>query len=182
MGVLMKTMILYKTKYGSTKEYAQWLAEELQCEMAETETLNAKQLEAYDRIIIGGGILGGGIRGLSWLKKNYSQLCSKQIAVFGVGITPPSEAYIKSLRLQNIGRKFEEIPLFYLRGKWDEKNMTWADHKVCSLMKSNLEKKPEKDLDSSEAALLEVYTLGMDGALDWASKDQLDPIIQWAKG
>ena len=31
----MSTIVVYKSKYGSTKAYAQWIAEELGCEAVE---------------------------------------------------------------------------------------------------------------------------------------------------
>ena len=29
----MSTIVIYKTKYGATKKYAEWIAEELNCEV-----------------------------------------------------------------------------------------------------------------------------------------------------
>ena len=33
----MNAIVLYKSKYGSTKAYAEWIAEELSCEVKEAK-------------------------------------------------------------------------------------------------------------------------------------------------
>ena len=32
-----KVIVVYKSKYGSTKKYAQWLAEDLSCDLVENK-------------------------------------------------------------------------------------------------------------------------------------------------
>ena len=34
----MNAIVIYKSKYGSTKAYAQWIAEELNCEAVDAKT------------------------------------------------------------------------------------------------------------------------------------------------
>jgi flavodoxin len=36
-----KTVVIYKTKYGSAKQYAQWIAEELKCDLFEQSSFSA---------------------------------------------------------------------------------------------------------------------------------------------
>jgi len=178
----MKTIILYKSKYGSALKYAQWLADELGAELAETGTLKVSQLADYDRIILGGSVFASGIRGAQWLKKNYPQLRDKQVAVFAVGASPYEENAVEKVRQHALAPELTELPFFYLRGRLDEKGMTWPDRKLCGVIKTQLEKKPADELVGWERALLEAYSPDSPAVLDWMSKDQLDPILEWAQG
>lgn len=66
---MSKVVILYQSKYGSTKKYAEWLAEELAGDLLETKKATAEQIAQYDVVILGGGIYASGIAGISFLKK-----------------------------------------------------------------------------------------------------------------
>ncbi len=52
----MSTIVIYKTKYGSTKTYADWIAEELVCESVDAKSVKIEDLEKYDTIVYGGGL------------------------------------------------------------------------------------------------------------------------------
>ena len=67
---MSKGIILYQSKYGATKKYAQWLQEETGFDLQETKLADVKQVREYDTIILGGGVYASGIAGFSFLKKN----------------------------------------------------------------------------------------------------------------
>ena len=52
----MKSIVIYKSKYGSTKTYAEWIASELSCEALDAKNIKADSLLEYDNIIYGGGL------------------------------------------------------------------------------------------------------------------------------
>ena len=82
----MKTIILYTSKYGATKKYADWLAAELSCAAEETKRADIAKVQQYDTVILGGGIYAGGIAGLSFIKKNYERLKAKKLIVFAARV------------------------------------------------------------------------------------------------
>ena len=51
----MKGIVVYKSKYGATKKYAQWLCEETGFDMCEVSEAKVENLEEYEVIIFGGG-------------------------------------------------------------------------------------------------------------------------------
>lgn len=61
------------------KKYAEWLADDLGCEILETKSARLADIEKYDVIILGGGIYASGIAGLSFIKKNYPKLKDKKL-------------------------------------------------------------------------------------------------------
>ena len=74
----MKGIVIYKSKYGSTKKYAEWISERTGFDCVESGKINAKQLADYDTVIFGGGIYASGIAGISFLKKNIVALNGKK--------------------------------------------------------------------------------------------------------
>ncbi len=84
----MNAVVIYKSKYGSTKEYARWIAEELGCPIFEAKSISKDDLVNYDTIIYGGGLYAEIINGVSLITKNFDKLKNKKIAVFSTGITP----------------------------------------------------------------------------------------------
>ena len=82
---MSKILIMYQSKYGATKKYAEWLSEDLSCDLIETKKADINKIKEYDTIILGGGIYASGIAGISFLKKNYEKLADKKIVVFAVG-------------------------------------------------------------------------------------------------
>ena len=88
---MRKGIILYQSKYGSAKKYAQWLKQETGYALMETKKAELHQLSNFDVIVLGGGVYASGIAGLQFLKKNISRLSDKKIAVFAVGASPYDE-------------------------------------------------------------------------------------------
>lgn len=88
---MKKGIILYQSKYGSTLKYAMWLSESLGFDLLETKKAKLSVVKEYDVILLGGGIYASGIAGLSFLKKNISQLSDKKIITFCVGASPYEE-------------------------------------------------------------------------------------------
>ena len=84
----MNGIILYKSKYGATKKYADWLSESTGFPCIETDKADIKAVSEYDVIILGGGIYASGIAGFSFLKKNIAKLKDKKLIVFCCGASP----------------------------------------------------------------------------------------------
>ena len=116
----MKAIVIYKTKYGSAKTYAEWIGEELNCEVAEAKSVTIEQLEKYDTIIYGGGLYAEIINGVSLITKNIDKLRDKKVAIYTTGITPIDcrDYYDKIV----VGKNFKNgvpdfIKLFNFTGK-----------------------------------------------------------------
>ena len=52
----MKGIVVYKSKYGATKKYAQWLCEETGFDMCEVSEAKIENLVEYEVIVFGGGV------------------------------------------------------------------------------------------------------------------------------
>ena len=104
----MKTIVIYNSKTGFTKQYANWIAEALSCPCEPLKSVSAAELQGFDKIIFGGWIMGNMIMGLDKLRG-----MAVPAAVFAVGSTPPYEEVIAQINEQN---KMGGTPLFYMEG------------------------------------------------------------------
>lgn len=136
----MKTIVTYKSKYGSTKQYAEWLSEELQCEAVDLSEINAKKLEEYDVIIHGGGLYAKGIAGISFYKKHRNLLSGKRFYIYATGASPYDERVITEVRKNNLNGIFDETELFYCEGNYNYPIMTPTHKMMMRMMNSMVEK------------------------------------------
>ena len=84
----MKGIVVYKSKYGSTKTYATWISEALEFDLYDAKNVSLKNLLEYDSIVYGGGLYAEVINGVHLITKNIDALEGKKIAIFSTGITP----------------------------------------------------------------------------------------------
>ena len=129
----MNAIVIYKSKYGSTKAYAQWIAEELGCEAVEAKRVKAAELSAYDTIVYGGGLYAEMIAGASLITKNFDALKDKNLVVFTTGLTPLDcrEYYDKMVLEKNFKPHMtEKIKVFNFMGKMIIEELT-LPHKAA---------------------------------------------------
>lgn len=84
----MNTIVIYKSKYGATRTYAEWIAEDLGCKAVDAKGVKADDLLQYDTIIYGGGLYAEVINGVTLITKNMDKLRDKKIVIYTTGITP----------------------------------------------------------------------------------------------
>ncbi|MFA5522824.1 MAG: flavodoxin domain-containing protein [Tissierellales bacterium] len=172
---MSRIVVVYQSKYGATKKYAEWLAEELSCDLIETKKTTIDKIEKYDLIILGGGIYATGIAGISFLKKYHERLKNKKIIVFAVGASPYNDKVIAALKERNFKMGLLHNPLFYFRGGWNEEIMSWKDRTLCNLLKKAVAKKDPVTYEPWETALMEA--IGSNH--DWTDKEAIRQIVEY---
>lgn len=167
---MTETIVLYRSKYGATRRYAQWLQETLGCELLENKNLRAAQLAPYRTVIIGGGVYAGGIAGLDFLRKNWRDLQGKRLRIFAVGASPYDAQAVRALQPQ---APLDKVPLFYLRGAWDPAAMSWGDRTLCGFLQKHVAKQDPALDEPWMAALREAGSTGC----DWTERAALAPLL-----
>lgn len=169
----MKPVVLYQSKYGATKRYAEWLSAALDCPALSIKGVNPEALAAYDTIIIGGGVYASMISGISFLQKNYALFAEKQIFVFAVGASPESKNVLADLRTRNLPGDLAALPLFYLRGAWNQSALSVPDKLICSMIRRSGERRGIGSIDEQHAAMLEIIGTQQ----DWTDRAALHPLL-----
>lgn len=125
----MNSIIVYKGKYGATKQYAQWLADELKSPLCSTEDMDDERLKRFDVVIIGTSVYTGKLQVGKWLHRNVYVLKKKKVFLFLVSGTPPAEKeklmeYITNGVPTEI---LENCHISFFHGRMIYKNLSWRD-------------------------------------------------------
>ena len=114
----MKTIVLYTSKTGSTKRYAEAIAARLNCEAKPAKEGKPEALAAYDAVVYGGWIFANKISGLS----RILPAAKGKLTVFAVGATPADKMDLDELRKANA---LGDAPLTYLEGGFHYAQLGW---------------------------------------------------------
>ncbi len=175
-----KTVIIYESKYGFTKRYAEWIAEALSCPVFERKKFCPKNLAQYDTIIYGGGIYAGGVSGIRLITENWSLLSDKQVVLFTCGLANPEDPYnISNIRkaLSKVlsDDMMRQIGLFHLQGGIDYSRLSFIHKAMMSMLRKMLLKKDESALEKEDRLILKTYGQN----LDFADKESIRPLVEY---
>ncbi|WP_336516641.1 flavodoxin domain-containing protein [Pollutibacter soli] len=87
----MKSILIYSSKYGATRQYADWIGKALEIPIVDAEDAITHEIIQNDTFIIGSSVYIGRLRIRKWLKKNLDLLKNKRIILFLVCGTPVEE-------------------------------------------------------------------------------------------
>ena len=169
----MNGIILYSSRYGATKRYADWLAEATGFDCAEVGAARVDSLRPYDTVVFGGGVYASSIAGLSFLKKHIDQLKGKKLVVFCDGASPYDEKAFRQIVEHNLKGELAGLECFYCRGALDYERMSFVDRNLCKLLRRAVAKKKPEDREPLEQALMEA---GFERR-DWTDRASLEPIL-----
>ena len=175
-----KTLVIYHSKYGHTKKYAEWLSEELGANIYNGNELNISILKDYSAIIVGSSLYAGSNKGARLIAKNFEQLRDKKVALFTVGMFDTNSAQ----NVLDINKELdkvitpeirEKIKIFHLRGGIDCENLSLPHKVMMKFAHSALSKKPESELTDGDKDFLEIYGK----KIDFSDKKMLEPIVKF---
>lgn len=168
-----KAIVIYKSKTGFTKRYAEWISEELGCIAVPFKEVEKADLGAYDTIIYGGGFYAGMINGIKWFKGNLPKWEGKQLLVFGTGASPNQSPDIQKALRQNFSEEeWEKIQAFYMQGGLNYEKMSRGERMAMAVFRTMMKKSEGKD---SEA-----YRM-IQSSYDITDKELIKPLIQSIK-
>lgn len=171
--------IVYKSKYGSTKKYAQWIAEETKADFFECSEIGVKKLMEYDTIVYGGGLYASGIAGISIITKNFEILKDKKIIVFTVGLasTNKEEVFLPIIEKNFSKEMRDNIKFFHLRGGIDYKKLGIIHKSMMAMLKIVISKKSSDELSDDDKELLATYGK----KIDFTDKNTIKPLLLFLK-
>lgn len=178
-----KTIIIYCSKYGTTKQYAEWIAEALSADVLNAKSVKGKTLASYDTIIYGGKIFGGAISGISLILKNFELLKDKNLVVFTCGLADPKGADNIEKINEGIDRAFlpemkQMVKFFHLRGGIDYSKLNILHKMMMAMPRKELLKKDYDSLRDEDKLFLASYGK----KIDFTDKKTIEPILTYIQG
>ena len=174
----MKTIVIYKSKYGSTKTYAEWIAKELSCDAVDVSQVGINDLMEYDTIIYGGGLYAEVIAGVTLITKNIEKLKNKKLIVFTTGLTPPDcRGYYDDLVVKKNfkGDIYSKIKMFNYPGKMIVSELSFVHKSAIKTLKKIMSDKKEP----TEMERLLIELCDADG--DFSDKSLISELVEYAR-
>ncbi len=141
----MKGIIIYKGKYGATRQYAEWAGRELRLALFEPGNAGREKLAQCDFVVIGSSVYMGKLLIGNWMKQHINLLETKKIFLMVVCATPSSEKEKQEKIIKdNIpDLLLDQCDIFFLPGRLIVKKLSVMD-RIFLKLGSMLEKDPVK--------------------------------------
>lgn len=157
--------IVYTSKAGHTKRYAELLSKIINVPSIELKDAK-KKLNRQDDIIYLGWLLAGKVKGLSEADNQFNIK-----AICGVGMSFPNEKILTDIKQANALNN--ERPLFYLQGGFDREKVGFFMNQMIKMVVGQLEKKVNRS-EEDENTLR-----AMKDSKDFVSEENLASIVNW---
>lgn len=173
----MKTIVIYKSKTEFTKRYAQWISEELKCDLVSYDKGLKNDFNDYDLVIYGGGIYAGKIGGLKEMKALLENKPKVKLIVFATGATPAgAEEIINTTWKGNLTEEeLIAVPHFYLQSGLSYEKMGFFDRMLMKAFSKMLSKKEDKSAEEAGTQL------AITKSHDISSREYIKPLVQYVR-
>lgn len=170
-------IIIYKSKTGFTKKYAEIIAAKLNCDAINIKDISKIDINKQDIVIYGSRVHAGIIDGLNKMKKLFAGGSIKKLVVFATGATPKeAQDLIEKLWINNFStEEAKNIPHFYLQSGLCYEKMGFVAHFIMKMVAKMMEKK--KDKDSNEKGFSQAIT----NSYDISSDKYVEPLVNFLK-
>lgn len=144
MSSTLKGAVICKSRYGATRQYAEWVGDRLDLPVFDADE-DILQLKNYDYLVIGSSVYMGKMLIKKWLVNHKDELGSKRSFFFVVCATPDSEKdkQQKIVRDNIPSGLANERSIFFLPGRLILRRLSWRDRLILRLG-ARLEKDPQK--------------------------------------
>ncbi len=172
-----KIIVIYKSKTGFTRKYAEMIAEEIGCTTADYKTVTVETMSKYDTVIFGSRTHAGRIDGYKKAKELFDKSTSKNLILFATGATPnDAEDVIKDIWSQNLSAdELENIPHFYMQSGLCYEKMSFMDKMMMKMVATMLKKKEDKNAHEKG------FEQSIASSYDSSSKVFIEPLVSLLK-
>ena len=174
----MKSVVVYSSLTGFTRKYAEWIAEDLSCDLFSVKDATIEKLIEYDTIIYGGSLHAAGITGIKIVKNNLRKLTGKNLVIFATGASPYKEKILDKIREKNFTpEEQKQVKVFYLRGGFNYSKLNFTNKVLMSLFKLFILIKPKNKRTSDEIGMLACYS----NPVDYTKKENTQSILDFVR-
>ncbi|KAB3533450.1 hypothetical protein F8154_10635 [Alkaliphilus pronyensis] len=173
----MKTIVIYKSKTGFTKMYAEWIGEELNCDISSYENFPLSTIAEYDCVIYGSRVHAGKVDGIKEIKELFVGCITTKLVVFATGGTPLEAKDVINKIWQRVfsEKELKTIPHFYMQSGLNYKKMSFGDRTIMKTLAKILGRKKIKNSAETgcEKAIANSY--------DISSRKYIVPLVEFVK-
>lgn len=133
-AVIMKGIILYKTQYGSTEQYAKWLSEDTGLEAIPLDQADVEKLKSCSFIVIGSHVKIGHIKASDWIKTHWDWLKGKKLLLFSVSGSYANKKEQRDVLEMSLPEDIlNDFEYYSLPGKLDKSKLNFWDRIIVFL-------------------------------------------------
>ena len=143
----MKSIILYGSRYGSARRYAQELSK--QTDIPAVSYQEAPPLSKLETIVYIGALYAGGVLGLTKTLRRQSFGEHQRLVIVTVGLADPDilqnrENIRNALQKQIPAQLYGRAAVFHLRGAIDYQALSLGHRTMMALLHRSLQKRSEE--------------------------------------
>lgn len=169
----MNGIIVYQSKTGFTKKYAEWIQEATKFDIINCEDITGDSFSTCDLVVYGSRIHAGKLDGFKKIKKLLPN--NVKVVVFATGGTPATEEHTINLMWESSFTKDElrTIPHFYMQSGLNYEMMPLGDKLIMKALAKMLGNKKNKSASESgcEQAIGHSYNA--------MEKEYISPLIKY---
>ncbi|NLK99803.1 MAG: hypothetical protein GX271_03980 [Clostridiales bacterium] len=171
---MKSALIIYKSKTGFTKKYADWIREDVTCNIAPLEKVKKEDIDKHDIIVYGAGVHAGLIPGLKKVKKlvNFND---KKVIIFATGAAPNVEEIVKPVIDNNLADCVSMVDFFYFESGINYENMGFFSKRLMKTFSKILSAKKDKTEEEKEMSIMIM------NSFDNSKKDYIKPLVDTLK-
>lgn len=168
--------ILFESQYGSTKQYAEELAQQLGTTARPLR--DAGVPDGEEPIIVMSYVHGPTLPAAAWVTEHAKELDlgTRPVAVATVGMSLSDYARERDQVGQMLGSRAEHVERFYLPGRMNYSELSGTHGKVMTGIVTAIRLKPRKN--DNDRSMISAY----DTDVDRVDLGELKPIVDWARG
>ncbi|MGN0600385.1 MAG: flavodoxin domain-containing protein [Oscillospiraceae bacterium] len=165
--------VVYATKYGHTKQYAEWVKEETGADIFVSTSFSPTRALEYKAVVFAGGVYGDKIMIMDWLKKNLGQVNVNKMIIAAVSwYCNDSEEAKARLIEENYPEQFKNVvPLIVINSGIDKKKISVVDKAQLLAAQTSINKHEVRSSDDINALAI------IKGYADSTSKDNLKSLL-----
>ncbi len=172
----MKSVIIYGSRYGSTRRYAQELSN--QTGVPAVSYQKTLLLSEKETVVYIGALYAGGVLGLNRTFRCLPLKDGQRLMIVTVGLADPEipknrENIRNALQKQLPAGLYDRAKVFHLRGAINYQTLSLGHRSMMALLHRSLQKKPEEEWDEEDKALMETYGK----QVDFVNFASLRPIV-----
>ena len=173
-GSNQKILVTYKSQYGTTKQYATWVAEALGADLLELSVAKSVDLSTYDLVIHGGGLYAGGIDGIKTILKK----AHKKLVVFTVGLADPMTTdYTEILKMGFSEQQLSKIKVFHFRGGINYNNLSFLHKGMMAARYKYFKTRNPAELSEEDKEFMATHGK----AVDFVDKGSIQKLVDYVR-